>query len=205
MHVHIMCTTYIQANIDVYINHAPRLWHQVCLGGGKTSIWFMFNHLVCWPRTLGRGSLLAYNSLEVRRHSWTWYLGCRLPILAKKWVPLMFSVECADRSLVFTVKLLVLQMSNIYIYIMNYIYIYKLYIHMHRKLTSPLRPLWDGQVAKVKWSPTRGNFSVFESPGMCVYDLEPSDPWFGWKRPCFGRGWPSKNRGQLGSRYICYF
>ena len=68
--------------------------------------------------------------------------------MAKKWVPLMFSVECADRSLVFTVKLLVLQMSNIYIYIMNYMY--KLYIHMHRKLTSPLRPLWDGQVAGFK-------------------------------------------------------
>ncbi len=103
------------------IYHAPRLWHQVCLGGGKTLFRSCSTTWCVDPEHWVGVVYWLIFCLEVRRHSWTWYLGCRLPILAKKWVPLMFSVECADRSLVFTVKLLVLQMSNIYIY-------YELYV-----------------------------------------------------------------------------
>ncbi len=35
-----------------------------------------------------------------------------------------------------------------------------------------------------------------------IYILEPQQPWFGWKRSLF-RGLTFKNRGQLGSRYVC--
>ena len=35
-----------------------------------------------------------------------------------------------------------------------------------------------------------------------VYTWNPNDPCFDWKRPCFG-GLKLKNRGQVGSRYLC--
>ena len=35
-----------------------------------------------------------------------------------------------------------------------------------------------------------------------TYTCNPNDTCFDWKRPCFGGGWPQKDRGHLASRYI---
>ena len=43
--------------------------------------------------------------------------------------------------------------------------------------------------------------SLYVNIDICTWN--PNDPWFDWKRPCFG-GLTFKNTGQLGSRYIQY-